>query len=166
MFHKAVELDIAEQFERAAELYELVIKEENPPVDAFLNLAVMYWRCTDLGYWASYNLDLSYVKMAQIRCREVLAEARVKLGDIPEVVFWQHYFDYINYGGEYSLSVDKALDFVTQPNSTLVPYFIIYLDSERSSEYLQKAKQLFEEVRLQKTTKNRYIISMLEGEFE
>jgi hypothetical protein len=103
--------------------------------------------------------------MAQIRCREVLAEARVKLGDIPEVVFWQHYFDHINYGGEYSLKLDMLLDLVSQPNSTLVPYFYIHLVTE-SSEHRQKAKQLYDEVRLLITTKNLYIIGMLEGGFQ
>jgi hypothetical protein len=165
MFHKAVGLDIAEQYEHAAELYELVIKEENPPVDAFLNLAVLYWECTDFGIMAGYHLPVDFVKKAHVRHEEVLVEAKERFAEFPEVTFWQRYI--IDYRGmRTDFSVDDAIYLTTRPNSTLVPYFYIYLASQRSSEYRPLAMQLFEDAHLSKTTKNRYIISMLEGEFE
>lgn len=160
----AIALDVAEQFERAAVLYETVIAKESAPVEAFLNLAVLYWECTDFGIMAGYHLPVEFVKMAHIRHGDLLVEAKERFPQVPEVIFWQRYIlDFRAMGNDFS--VDDATDLATQPNSTLVPYFYIYLASEGAVEYREPAHQLLQSAQSLRTTKNRYIISMLEGEF-
>lgn len=160
-FETALELDISGQIEAAAEAYEEVINSQNGPVAAYINLACLYWECTDFGFSVGHGMEPSFMENAGKRMYEVLEEARKKFGDQPEILFWRLYFDF-TYLGEDMPPVAKCLELVELPEATLVPYFHVYVQT-MATQYLPQARQLLELAKKEKTVKNRYIISVLES---
>ena len=62
----AIAEDRAGHIERAADLYERVVRE-TPDIDALINLAVLYWCSTDFGFWSGHQLRLESVQRAADR---------------------------------------------------------------------------------------------------
>jgi hypothetical protein len=145
---------------RAAEAYEALLAQGNAPLDAYLNLAVLYWQCAEPGFLASTNLDLEVVKRAADRYGEVLDEARRRFPENPEVQFWKLYFDQITLGEPPFEEQCKRL--VEQSTCSLVPYFYLFSASQ-GQLYQEQAAKLLDICRAMPTLKNRYIISVIEG---
>ena len=53
----AVHEDMNGDFGGAATCYEQAIQAGNAPFEAYLNLAVLYWQCTDYGFNATHMLS-------------------------------------------------------------------------------------------------------------
>lgn len=157
---KAIELDIQQKIVEAADLYEEVLKDGNAPLEAYLNLACLYWESMETGFSGAMKLSPEFQGRAFHRMYRVFDEAKEMYGDIPEAEFWKLYIDFIDYGGE--PFPDKALELVQQPNASLVPYFHI-LFSYGEEKYREKVRQLVAEAKKSLTTKNRYIISITES---
>lgn len=150
----AIQEDIAQNREEAARLYELVIKADDPPLEAFINLACLYWNSTDGGHASSK----SFFRLASERMYEVLNEAEEQFGNLPEVQFWRRYFDWTVLGEPQFL--DEALELVNT-GDTDTPYFYIYVQANYAEEYRSHAKIVLEKASKKLTTKNRYIISFI-----
>jgi hypothetical protein len=162
-YTEALHLDIAQDIEKAARTYEEAIRMPDITLDAFINLACIYWESTDFGFNAAMSLEAEFVKIAGTRMWEVLDQAENKYIAYPEITFWRMYFKFTTLGEP--PFVEKCLELVEQPNSTLVPYFHIY-DQTKDKAYLPKARLLYQQVSDMKTTKNRYIIGILENDIE
>jgi len=161
-FQHAVDADVAERFITATALYEETIRREGTPLDAYINLAVLYWQCTEYGFNAGHRLPLDFIRLAGNRYSAVLDAAEMKFGYSPEIGFWRLYFDYITLGEPEFDEKCKAL--VAEPGCTLVPYFYLYAEwNEEGRIYRKEAHQLLAECKSCLTTKNRYIISVLES---
>ena len=156
---EALVLDIAQKVEQAASVYEEVIHLPDAPLDAYINLACLYWSSTDPGQRFTHN----FFYLAGTRMWVVLDEAESKYSTYPEIKFWRLYFQFTTLGEQ--PFVEQCLEFVKQPNCTLVPYFHIYSQT-KEEQYSPKAKLLYQEVLVHRTAKNRYITSVLENYLE
>ncbi|MAS38355.1 MAG: hypothetical protein CL610_30440 [Anaerolineaceae bacterium] len=154
-YELAVQLDVEQKLEEAANLYEAVIKESNAPLDSFINLACLYWVSSQPGSSARGEF---YTRAGE-RMYEVLDEAQERFGKQPEIVFWRLYFNQITLGEPTFL--DQALDLVGQHNSSSVIYFYLY--AEGNDDYIPFVRRLYEDAQNLKTTKNRYILSFLDS---
>lgn len=141
----------------AVKAYEKAITEQDADLETFLNLAVLYFMCTDYGYIAHHKLSNEFVEKAWKRANEVLKEAESKFGKQAEIDFWRYYFRFVVLGDKPFIEIAENLS-----RSSLVPYFYLFT-SPRGERYRQKAQQLLELVRDGTTAKKRYIKSILEG---
>ncbi|HEY3285078.1 MAG TPA: hypothetical protein VGN26_22625 [Armatimonadota bacterium] len=155
-FSDALETDIAGNLPDAAHLYEQALHDEDAPLDAYLNLAALYWACIDPGCSRGRSL---FTKAAE-RYDAVLCEAETKYGYVPEIGFWRLYFAFTILGEPPFEEECKVL--VTEPGRTLVPYFYIY-GTSHGKQYVQQAIRLLADCKASPTTKNRYIISVIEA---
>src|SRR5690349_17354764 len=97
-YEEALSLDIQQDIEKAANVYEIAIKMPDSTLDAFLNLACLYWESTDLGFNAGTHLESGSMEKAEKRMWEVLNEAEAKYGNYPEIDFWRLYFQFTTLG--------------------------------------------------------------------
>ena len=153
----ALQDDVEEHIAAVAEGYELLLKKD-PPVEAYLNLACLYWRSTDFGFASYYNLTDTFYLRAGERCYEVLELATKVFPMCPEVVFWQRYFAWAD--RDVAFSDEECLHITQMPGSSLVPFFRLYLPPQR--KYEKEALTLLAECRALPTIKNGYIVPILE----
>ena len=156
----AVQRDIEGDYVRAADHYEQVIQAGGASLEAYLNLAVLYWQCTDYGFNASHKLDIEFIHKSGERYQLLLQEAGQRFSNRPEIKFWVLYCDYITLGNPPFVEECKLL--VDASNQTLVPYFYLYSASQ-GSEYEAKAHILLEECLKHPTVKNKYIASVIKS---
>src|SRR5690606_986033 len=150
-YELAVQMDIDQKLEAAANAYEEIIKEADAPLDSFINLACLYWVSSQPGSSARGEF---YTRAGE-QLYAVLDEAQERFGKQPEIVFWRLYFNQITLGEPTFL--DQALDLVDQPNSSPIVYFYIY--AEGNDDYIPFVRRLYEDAQALKTTKNRYSLS-------
>ena len=143
----------------AALAYEIALQEDEANLDTFLNLAVLYFVCTDFGYSAHHHLLPEFSAKAYERALAILDKAEERFGRNVEIVFWRQYFQYIVLGDEPFIEPCEQL---VSSGSSLVPYFYLFT-SFQGEKYRPQAQQLFELVRDGTTAKKRYIRSILES---
>lgn len=158
-YDEAVVLDISQKIEQAADAYEEVIELPDAPLDAYINLACLYWHSTDPGQRFTHD----FFHVAGTRMWDVLDETESKYSGYPEIKFWRLYFQFTTLGEQ--PFVEQCLEFVKQPNCTLVPYFHLF-DQTNDKVYFPKVKLLYQEALGHRTTKNRYITSILRNDME
>lgn len=157
-------LAIAKQFDaqdlliKASEAYEGLIATGKADIDIYVDLAVLYFVCTDYGYSTYHALPRWFIEKSWKRAHEVLNEATIVFGNEPEFLFWHKYFDFVVLGD--SPFDDECQQWVARSN-TLVPYFYLFsvVDTDK---YKEQATKLFELVKYGHTAKERYIKSILE----
>jgi len=142
---------------QAAQAYEQAIQESTGDLDLFLNLAVLYFVCTDPGYASHHRLSDDFVKIAWDKANKVLDEAESRFGTQAEIIFWRHYFRFVVLGEEPFVDTCRQL---AHSSPSLVPYFYLFT-SPGGWEYRREAEQLLELVRDGTTAKKRYIRSIL-----
>ncbi len=161
-FQHALDLDVGQALEAAAQAYEQVIAQPAAPLDAYLNLACLYWRCIDFEFTWSLNLEIAFIWRAGERVWQVLDAAEAIYPQFPEIRFWRAYFRLTTL--DQPPFVETCCALVEQPHATLVPYFYLY-SATQDSRYHEQARMLYCEAQATLTTKNRYIVSMLEPFF-
>jgi len=161
-FQHALDLDVRQELEAAAHAYERVIAQPNAPLDAYLNLACLYWRCIDFEFTWSLSLEIAFIWRAGERVWQVLDAAEAVYPQFPEIRFWRAYFRLTTL--DQPPFVEACGTLVEQPNATLVPYFYLY-SATQDSGYREQARMLYCEAQATLTTKNRYIVSVLEPFF-
>ena len=159
LFLAALEKDLHEDILGAAETYEKAIKEDGP-VDAYINLGFLYWQSTEYGFNAFHHLPLDFIKLAEERYPKVLKQAETRFAGSPEIEFWKLYFDYLSLGTEEFTEECERL--VLQKNGSLVPYFYLYSISG-GRRFKDEAMVLLKTCKSLPTTKNRYIVSIIEA---
>jgi hypothetical protein len=155
---EAISLDIAQQIEEAANAYESLLPIPDTPIDAFLNLSVLYWQSTEYGFNVGHRLSLDFIHRAAERYKPVLDEAEVRSGQLPEITFWRRYFNYIDLGDP--LTVAECLELLEEPDTNKVIYLFVYPQTG-NPQYLPQVRQLLLEAEQQPTTRNHYISSVL-----
>ncbi|MBK8033821.1 MAG: hypothetical protein IPK17_30845 [Chloroflexi bacterium] len=91
-FQHALDLDVRQELEAAAHAYEQIIAQPDAPLDAYLNLACLYWRCIDFEFTWSLNLEIAFIWRAGERVWQVLDAADAAYPDCAEIRFWRAYF--------------------------------------------------------------------------
>lgn len=157
-YNEALRNDMEGNFREAIAQYEQALAIDSAPLDAYLNLAFLYWQCIDFGFLAYHSLDDIFVDSAAIRYKVILQEAEYRYPDSIEVRFWKLYFDYITLG--INDIIMECHNLAHQDN--LVPYFFLFAHSG-GNQYGEQAKQLIERCKKVPTAKNRYIQSVLES---
>lgn len=160
-FKKALELDLAQQYKGAIQEYELAILHEHSVVEAYINLAIIYWLSAAEFAWADkYKIPVEFRSTAATRYAEVLSVAKNKFPNCGELYFWERYclhrliFD--------PLEEEEVLKIIsTFKECTEIPYFFLYLfDKEK---YSKQRDKLLEKCQVSPTAKNIYIKSIIEN---
>jgi hypothetical protein len=159
---QALDLDVRQELEAAAHAYEQIIAQPDAPVDAYLNLACLYWRCLDFEFTWSLTLEIAFIWRAGERVWQVLDAAEAAYPDCAEIHFWRAYCRLTTLDLPPFVEACRAL--VEQPSTTLVPYFYLY-SATQDSGYREQARRLYCEAQTVLTTRNRYIVSVLEPFF-
>lgn len=154
--HKDMDKDIVE----AADCYEQIVQAKCAPLEAYLNLSVLYWQCTDYGFNAGHNLSIDFIHKAGERYQTLLQEADQCYPYHPEIRFWILYCGYVTLGEPPFVEECKKL--VAATSELLVPYFYLY-SAYNGQEYQGQVSHLLEECLKHPTVKNKYIISVVEG---
>ncbi|MGF1580908.1 MAG: hypothetical protein ACFCD0_16210 [Gemmataceae bacterium] len=136
--------------------YENLILQKLAPLDAFINLASIYWQCIDPGF--SVFFGQGFLQKAESRFSQVLAIAAEKWSEPPEIKFWQLYFEHITLGKP--SFEDDCSELVVRDRCTLVPYFYLFV-STWGREYRGQATNLLIMCEETPTMKNCYIKSIL-----
>jgi tetratricopeptide (TPR) repeat protein len=154
---EAAILDRADRPLEAAESYERAIRSDDADLDTYLNLAVLYFVCTDFGYASHHRLPNEFETTAWDKANEILTAAESRFGKEAEIDFWRYYFRYVVLGDEPFVETCRQL---APLSSSLVPYFYLFV-SPGGREYQREAEELFKAVKDGTTAKKRYIRSIL-----
>lgn len=155
---EAATFDAADRPVEAARAYEMAITEAGADLDTFLNLAVLYFQCTDHGYLSHHRLSNDFIAHSWERANQLLLEAAARFGAHPEIEFWRKYFAFVVLGAEPFFEECEAL---VRSGISLVPYFYLFT-SPNGERHRQQAQRLFESVAAGRTAKERYIRGILE----
>jgi hypothetical protein len=154
----ALELDAEDRPIEAANAYEEAVKETDAGFDLYMDLAVLYFVCTDGGYASHHHLSNEFVDRAWERAMQLLDEAESRFGSNDEVEFWRRYFCFISLGEDESIMERERF----ASSKSLIPYFYLFLSGDGKA-YYSEAQQLLEQVANGSTAKERYIKSILES---
>lgn len=139
--------------------YELLLQESEASLETFLNLAVLYFVCTDFGYSAHHHLQPEFSSKAYERSLHILDLAEEKFGGHAEITFWKLYFNYVVLGAP---PFREECERLVTSNESLIPYFYLYAYVD-SDMYKMQANQLLKKVQAGQTARERYVKSVLEG---
>jgi len=153
-FAMALELDIAQQIEPAVLAYEQVIASDAAPLDAYLNLIFLYWESTHNGFASGHHLSLAYSFHAASRIPELLNSAAQRFDRALEMTFWRGYFKWRDWNEP--LAVEDCLRIAEDSQGTTAAYLYVYTMTN-DPLYLPQLRQLRNEAKRLRTTKNRYI---------
>lgn len=155
---QAAAFDAQDRPMEATQAYEKAMRVGEANLETYLNLAVLYFVCTDGGYLAHHNLSEEFIDAAWRRANELLDEAQSRFGSQAEIEFWRRYFSFIVLGEEPFV---RECEKLVRSHSTLLPFFYLFT-SPSGEKYLKQAQQLFEAVKDGATAKKRYVRSVLE----
>jgi len=150
----ALELDIAQQIERAALAYEQVIASDAAPFDVYLNLIFLYWESTHMGFHAGHHLSSDFIFHAARRIPELLDSAAQRFDRRAEITFWREYFKWRDWNEP--LAVEDCLRIAEDPQGTTAAYLYVYTMTN-DPIYVPQLRRLRDEAERLLTTKNRYI---------
>jgi hypothetical protein len=146
--------------EEAASLYEAALRTGPKPLDALLDLAILYWQATEYGYWVGMKLSRDFVGHAGRRFPEVLSEAAREYPGSTEVEFWQHYIPWADLGEPFPTETCAKL--LLRDPAVLTP--VMYLVGEGEDErYEQEAEALLQQCKAHGTVRAQYVASVIEG---
>jgi hypothetical protein len=154
---KALMLDAQDLPLDAAQAYEEAVAASDADFETFMNLAVLYFVCTDGGYAAHHNLSPEFVNDAWDRAYELLDEAESRFGTQAEIAFWRHYFRFVGLG---EAPFIKTCQHLLASGDSLVPSFYLFT-SPGGEPYRAQALKLLELIKAGTTAKQRYIRSIL-----
>jgi hypothetical protein len=141
----------------AADCYEKLISDGDAPPEVYLNLAVLYWRSTDPDFSGSFDLGVQFVEKAIFAYGALLDEGSHLFSEVTEFAFWRLYIDFIDLRGK--PFKEKAQAYALD---SLVPYiYLAGMDGPKS--YIPQLTSLRRECLEQPTTKNRYLLEVLDG---
>lgn len=161
-FREALELDIAQEVVKAAEAYERILAKADAPLDAYLNLANIYWHSVHAEFNTSHKLAPEFIRRAEVRMKQVLHEAERQFPGTPEIGFWYLFFDHIFLDKGPLFNQCKRL--VHQSNCSLIPCFCLRCFGYKHAwKYEVQVKDLHESIKNEPTIKNRYIVSVIEA---
>ena len=157
-FQYAISKDIQRDVIAAANLYESCISIGGP-LDAFINLAFLYWQSTEYGFNAAYNLPIAFIHKSGERYSRILDLGMTAFPSSKELVFWDRYFAFVSLGDDFS--PEECEGYVEAPDH-LIPYFFLR-SLPIGTRYHEPADRLLQQCRLLPTLKNSYIVSVLES---
>lgn len=160
-FEEALRQDIAQNHDEAIKGYEdAIFEDEETETDAFTNLAFIYWSLANEPPFAfKSGISDRWSIIAGERFPIILEMGIQRQPDTLELIFWKRYFAHIVFGEVFTPEQCKALVETYSSFESRVPYFFLWLfDKEK---YAAERAELQRQCEKERTTKNRYIISIL-----
>lgn len=159
-------LDAADDLEPAAKAYEEAIRLEDADLPAYLDLAILYFVCSDFGYASSHRLSSDFETSTWNGIFSTLDRAEERFGTCGEIAFWRRYCRWILLSEDWMSESD--IRELTSNGESLVPYFYLVgsfakLGSTDRQQYQSRAKLLYDQVKDGKTARSRYILRVLES---
>lgn len=150
----AKRLDEAREPVSAMWAYEVAIAHGEAEFDAYLALVALYFAANDPGFFSHHGLHRILVDELYGRAVEVLAMAKDRWGDHPEIAFWQlHFREHVL--GE-AVPIDAYRELARQSSAGLAQ-LMVFLRSD-GQEYRDEAHCLLRET-TDVTERGRYILS-------
>lgn len=147
---------LQDELEAIAASYEEKLAANPSDGTALRELLVLYWQCAEFGYWANNDLQRAFVCRAQSRLGELLPLARSSQS--ADCRFWARYIAWVDYGDALELEECHALIREGSLDAALFPY-----SASNGSECRAPAERLLESVKHQRTVREQYILSVIEG---
>jgi len=158
----------AESAEQSGELWRAAVLYEDQLGGAasnrtLLNLAVLYWQCTDPGVAAGMGLSADQMDHASRRTSELLDEViRLYPGDT-EARFWTRYIRWADLGDPFTL--EEAERFARTDSSSLIPWMAV-LSFSRGERGVPEAQALLRQLAGDRSTLAGYARSVVESVLE
>jgi hypothetical protein len=155
----ARELDAAGELLAAVSEYEKAIRSGEGDLEAYLDLAVLYFVLLDGGMISHLDLAQDFVDLAWSRANQLLDEAQERFGVNSEAEFWKRYLEFIVVGAD--LPLDEVRRLASCPGA-LTPVFHLFASSNGAA-FPEEAERLYQSVRFGRTARDRYIKGIIEG---
>ncbi|PTL76852.1 hypothetical protein [Vitiosangium sp. GDMCC 1.1324] len=156
----AIRFDREGQIEAAARLYEGSLLVGERTLELFLNLAILYWQATEIGFSTRHGLGPGFVATASERFPVLLSEAGRAYPESTEVRFWQKYIPWADLGEE--IAPEDCRQFLKEDPAVLAPAMYLFAQTQ-GREYRQEAVELLRRCREDGTTRTQYVASVIEG---
>jgi hypothetical protein len=153
---EALRLDAQDVPVRAIAAYERYLAESPRDLDAYINLAVLYFECSDPGFAAAHEIPHAVLAASTEKAEALLNTAEERFGWRAEIEFWRKYVRFVALGDP--PFYERAVELATAGES-LVPY----LHLAGHGPYQEEARALLNAVASGRSTKDRYIRSVLES---
>lgn len=155
----AIEKDINTQYNDAVIYYQESINKNELKVDAYINLAFLFWNFHDFGFSTYYKIS---EKLAEFGFKEYSTILKLGIKTFPnnvELQFWEKYFSHILFDDEFTHK--ECLDLMKKhSDKSIVPYFFLYLFNK--NKYKEQRSRLLKITEELPTAKNLYIKSLIE----
>ncbi|MEZ4912395.1 MAG: hypothetical protein R2774_16215 [Saprospiraceae bacterium] len=158
-FDFALEKDINKQYNDAAIYYQQSIDDGEINLEAFLNLAFLYWTFQDYGFFSYFNISEELRRIGYQKYSEILEKGIKQFPNNLELHFWERYFQHIFFDDEFSESDCKILIEKYKTDQSITPYFFLYLFDK--IKYKEKRNDLLAICDKTPTAKNLYIKSII-----
>jgi tetratricopeptide (TPR) repeat protein len=163
LLEKALNCDRLNKPIEAIKLYEQLIQLGEADCNIYINLAIIYFECFDLGY-AEYHKIPEDIRICSLdRALELLELSKEDNTGYSEKVFWVKFIKSLYFGD------DEVIDFcqesIKHEINYLLPYFYLFA-FKHCEQYKSKAYDLYKKIRSGETEKERYIRSILQDYFE
>lgn len=159
-FASAADADRAMCLEEAARLYEAEIVASSRDPETLLRAALFFWRASDFGVSAAYQLPASFVSHAAERRLSLLHEVLERCPDWTAARFWKMYIEYADLGEKLDLESLRQM-FERNPDE-LSPCLGILLASG-GRECVVEALKLREASLTSATAVDQYIVAVIDA---
>jgi hypothetical protein len=156
----AINKEIAKDYLGAIEIYEEIIKESKPPLDAFINLSFIYWElASEFSFRDFHKIPNEWGEIGDKKYSEILKKASLIYPNSMELYFWSKYFPHRLFFDTFTENDCLNIIEKFRDDKNIVPFFFLYLfDKEK---YKHQRDELVLLCQKQKTAKNIYILSII-----
>lgn len=160
-FEKAIQLDIQRKYIPAMEMYEDSILADEGILDAYINLAFLYWSSGCQLEWSVGVID-KVIRRNGYKLAFIKLDLAKEKFDSSEIFFWELYFKRRTIGED--ISENEILHILKKHAFTgYAPYFYLFLLDR--VKYTKEASVLNQECINNPTVKNVEMKSIMEYSF-
>jgi len=160
-YNLGVDSDTKHRYTDAIDFYEKSIAEKEMEIDAYLNLAFIYWAAANELSWSiSEGMPKKIRQVGYEKSFVVLDLAEAIWMNI-EIKFWKEWFIKTT-TLEYLEEKETLAILDENPNQSLVPYLNLIICNPDNSNYREQCCLLLENCKKKMTAKNRYILTFIE----
>jgi hypothetical protein len=155
---RAVEADVSGDIRLAIDLYEELVVSAEATIRDYVNLAFLYWQCTEFGFASAMKLDEDFIARSEQRHVDMLGEAEERFGPNPEVQFWRRYLAWA-YLGEPDFTVEAKR--MLAEGVTAAAFYLFTVSDGK--ECRDEALDILEAARSVPTHMSKYVASIIES---
>ena len=160
-YNLGVDFDIKHQYTKAIDFYEESIARKEMEIDAYLNLAFIYWAAANELTWSISEGIPKKIRQTGYKKSFVVLDLAEEIWMNIEIKFWKEWFMKTTIL-EYMEEKETLAILDENPNQSLVPYFNLIICNPDNPEYRKIGYLLVENFKKTVTAKNRYILTFIE----